>query len=235
MDFRTNRSPKPGRRAGLRGRHWLVLLSLGVCLATSNSMAESGKNRDREMLRRVQQQMQQIQSQVSSLEQEKARLGQDLEKADKEAKAAKSRVYRLNRELKSEQAKSDGLAKELEQTKQELGSSQERLAQTSKLLEVRTRDLQQTSQNLALTQAEKQRLEGVKAWQETEIGLCEGKNKQLYGIGRELMVRFQNKSCAEITAENNPFTGPRRVEVENLMEQYRDQLDDQKIIKPPGG
>ncbi len=48
------------------------------------------------------------------------------------------------------------------------------------------------------------------------------------------MTRFEQKTCGEILAQKEPFTGLKRVEVENLLEEYRDKLDEQKLIKPPG-
>lgn len=63
----------------------------------------------------------------------------------------------------------------------------------------------------------------------------EGKNLKLYQTGRELMTRFEQKSYGEILAQKELFTGLKRVEIENLQEEYRNKLDEQKLIKPPGG
>jgi hypothetical protein len=42
------------------------------------------------------------------------------------------------------------------------------------------------------------------------------------------MDRFEHKTCGERLAEKEPFTGFKKVETENLLEEYRDKLDDQK-------
>jgi hypothetical protein len=49
------------------------------------------------------------------------------------------------------------------------------------------------------------------------------------------MTRFEQKSCNEILVQKEPLFGLKRVEIENLLEEYRDKLDEQKLIKAPGG
>lgn len=216
-------------------RHFVVLMLLGMLLPGMTLAAEPEKKAQREremMMRRMQQQMQ---GQVTALEQEKAKLSQDLDTAAKAAKAAKDGAARTGRNLKAEQIKNGALAKELEQTKQELAATQERLAQTETKLSETTRALSETRQTLAATTADKATLEGIKSRNEREIALCEDKNSKLYGIGRELMTRLETKSCNQVEAGLTVFTGQKRVEVENLLEEYRDKLDEEKILKAPGG
>ncbi|NWG87714.1 MAG: hypothetical protein HXY26_09465 [Hydrogenophilaceae bacterium] len=200
---------------------WLALLVVASLAAGSPALAGSGKDREREAVRRVQQQMQQMQGQLSTLEQEKASLTENLAESEKAAKAAQGKAGRLDRELKQERERREALEKELAATKEQLDKTQ-----TS---------LDETSRTLATTEAEKKRLEAIKALREKEIALCEDKNKTLYQLGRDLMARFEQKSCGEILAQKEPFSGLKRVDIENLLEEYRDKLDEQKIIKPPGG
>lgn len=213
----------------------LVALLLAALVAAPAAAGDKKADREKQMQRRLQQQMQQMQGQVAGLEQDKAQLGQDLAAAEKTAKAAGGRAARLARELKTEKAQREVQGKELEQAKQDLAATRERLAQTEARLADTAKNLARTGQTLAETEADKRRLEGVKARQERDIALCEDKNLQLYQTGRELMVRFEQKSCGEIMAQKEPFTGIKRVEIENLLEEYRDKLDGQKLIKPPGG
>jgi hypothetical protein len=123
----------------------------------------------------------------------------------------------------------------MEQVKQNLAGVRERLEQTAGRLTETQQTLAQTQRTLATTEADKRNLEGIKARNEREIALCEGKNLKLFQTGRELMVRFEKKTCGEVMAQGEPFTGLKRVEIENLLEEYRDKLDEQKLIKPPGG
>lgn len=212
-----------------RGR-LVILLVVGALISGPVWAADKKNNRERELLRRVQQ----MQRQVSTLEQEKAGLSQELEAAGKELQSAKNTSARLGRELKAERLKREGLEKELGLARQELASAKEKLVQTETSLAETAGTLKETRQTLAATDAAKKNLETVKAHNEREIALCEDKNGKLYRYGRELMVRYEKKSCADAMAQKEPFAGLRQVEIENLLEEYRDKLDAERAIKAPG-
>ncbi len=212
---------------------WLILCGLASGPGFAGSDKKAG--REKEALRRVQMQLQQVQGQVATLEQEKSQLGSQLDQARKEARAVQGKLRKLIQSLSEEKSRGEQLRKEVEEVKQALASSKSRLADTEAGLAETSNKLQRTQQTLARTEADKRQLEGVKLRNEKEIASCEDKNLKLYQTGRALMTRFEQKSCGEILAQKEPFTGLKRVEVENLLEEYRDKLDEQKLIKPPGG
>lgn len=220
--------------------HTLARLFLALAVASMLwgpvwAASDKKANREKEALRRAQTQLQQAQGQLSALEQEKAKLGAERDKAVKEAKAVQGRLRKAERSLGEEKTRGEQLSRELEGTKQDLASTRTRLTDTETRLADTAKTLFQTQQTLARTEADKRGLEGVKVRQEKEIAACEDKNLKLYRTGRELMTRFEQKTCGEILAQKEPFTGLKRVEIENLLEEYRDKLDEQKLIKPPGG
>jgi hypothetical protein len=214
---------------------WVTLLLL-CSLAVGSVQASSDKkaNREREALRRAQMQLQQTQGQLATLEADNAKLGAERDLALKESKAAQSKVRKLNKSLAEEKQQAAQLLKDMEAHKQDFAASQTRLTDTEAKLAETAKTLAQTRQTLAQTEADKRQLDGVKSRQEREIASCETKNLKLYQTGRDLMTRFEQKSCGEILAQKEPFTGLKRVEVENLLEEYRDKLDEQKLIKAPG-
>ena len=57
--------------------------------------------------------------------------------------------------------------------------------------------------------------------------------KNLAGLGREMMARYRDKTCMDALKQAEPFTGVRKVEVENLLEAWRDQIDAQTVAAPP--
>lgn len=206
-------------------------LALLVCLASITLHAEASDkkaSREREALRRVQQQLSQVQGGMATLEQEKTKLTADLGEAQESSKAMESKAARLQRELGSSKQQVSALANELTLAKEELATTSQQLAETSKTLAGTTQSLQQT-------EAEKRNLEAIKARNEREMASCERKNVALYEVGRSLMDRFEHKTCGETLAQKEPFTGLKQVETENLLEEYRDKLDDQKLLKAPGG
>lgn len=212
----------------------LVLITLFFALASAPALAEKKPNREREAVRRVQMQLQQVQGQIAALEEEKTKLGDEREQARKEAKAVKGKVGKLDKALSEEKARGEQLQKDLEAAKQEQAATKASLLESETRLAETAKNLLQTQQTLARTEADKRQLEVLKVRQEKEIAGSEAKNLKLYQTGRELMTRFEQKSCAETLAQKEPFTGLKRVEIENLLEEYRDKLDEQKLIKPPG-
>lgn len=205
----------------------MLLLCLAVA-APHAGAADRKASREREALRRVQQQLSQAQGDLAAAEQEKARLAADLEKAQASSKAEAGKVASLQHGLGASKQQLAAASSELAQVKETLATTAQQLAETRKTLAETTQTLQQT-------EAEKRRLETVKASNERDIAACEHKNLALYEVGRSLMDRFEHKSCGEILAEKEPFTGIRKVETENLLEEYRDKLDEQKLVKAPGG
>jgi chromosome segregation ATPase len=209
----------------------VLSLAIMMCMAGMAPHADASDkraSREREALRRVQQQLSQVQGQLDAVEQEKGKLAADLEQARALSKAVEDKAASLQRGLGTSKQQLASAAHELTQVKEELTTTAQRLAETQKILADTTRVLQQT-------QAEKRDLEATKTRNERDIAACERKNLALYSVGRSLMDRFEHKTCGEILAEKEPFSGLKKVETENLLEEYRDKLDDQKLIKPPGG
>ncbi|MEQ1592648.1 MAG: hypothetical protein ABL892_09695 [Thiobacillaceae bacterium] len=218
-----------------RKRALSVVLLLCLTGTALHAEATDKSSREREALRRMQQQLSQVQGQVGALEEEKTRMADDLDKAQKSSKSVESKAERLQRELGAGKRQQVSLTKELTVTREELATTTQRLAETQKALSETSNKLTDTTRTLQQTDAEKRNLESIKQRNERDIASCERKNVALYELGRSLMYRFENKSCAETLAQKEPFTGLKQVETENLLEEYRDKLDDQKLIKPPGG
>lgn len=207
-----------------------VLLCLGML---SPAHAADKKNREREALRRMQQQLSQVKGQLGTLEQEKAKLVEDLDKVQASSKAAESEAARLQGEVKASKRQQISVARELTLVKEKLATTEQRLSETQQTLTETTAKLTETTRALQQSDAEKRNLETVRVRNEGDLASCERKNVALYQVGRSLMDRFEHKTCGEILAQKDPFTGLKRVETENLLEEYRDKLDEQKWIRPP--
>ena len=220
-----NRTKQNTARSGVLS---MVLLLCLAGLSLHAGAADKKAGREHEAMRRAQQQLAQAQGQIATLEQENAKLTGNLGKSQAAAKAAEGQSASLQHEVKAGKQQQSSQAKELAQVKADLGTAAQQLADTRKNLDETSRALQQAS-------ADKNALQALKSRNEREIGACESKNLALYKLGRSLMERFENKSCGETLTQGDPFTGIKRVETENLLEEYRDKLDEQKLIKPPGG
>jgi septal ring factor EnvC (AmiA/AmiB activator) len=212
-------------------RMGMLTVLLLLCMSGTAMHAEASDkkaSREREALRRVQQQLSQVQGEMTAIEQEKSRLMADLEQARASSSSVESKAARLQHGLNASKQQLSALTHELVLVKEGLATTARQLDETRKTLD-------ETAQALQQTKAEKNHLEGIKARNERELASCERKNVALYGVGRSLMDRFESKTCGETLVQKEPFTGLKQVETENLLEEYRDKLDDQKYIKAPDG
>jgi chromosome segregation ATPase len=197
-----------------------------MMLAAHADASDKRASREREALRRTQQALSQTQADLSAAQQEKAGLAENLEKTLSASRAAEEKVSRLQREHGASTRQIASLTQALTLAKEELTTTAQHLAETRKTLA-------ETTQSLQAVTADKRNLEDLRTRNTREIAACERKNLALYDLGRSLMDRFEHKTCGEVLAEKEPFTGLRKVETENLLEAYRDKLDDQKWVKAP--
>ena len=206
----------------------LMQLVLASTVLTGNAWGEDkGASREREALRRVQQQVQQIRQEktvlegkVADFEQEKATLAQE---KDKLIGGAQARA-------KSESAKREKLQLALDAMtleKQTLQAQKTELDQ--RLLDLTTKQAS-TERELIQTQAQRKTLESTLLTRDQQVASCEDKNSRLYRYGRDLIEQCRDHSASDAVLRLEPFTGIKRVAIENLLEEYRDKFDAQKVI-----
>ncbi|HSZ74298.1 MAG TPA: hypothetical protein VK779_05715, partial [Rhizomicrobium sp.] len=58
---------------------------------------------------------------------------------------------------------------------------------------------------------------------------CEAKNDKLLAVGKEILDAYSKFSFNDAVFANEPFIGERRVELENLAQDYGDKLYDGKF------
>ncbi len=171
--------------------------------------------RERQALHRMQQQLSEMQQQKSAVEQEKAALEEALKKNHGEAESHKRaaasaaiKVSRLEKDVELANSEKSGLRTQLE----EAGKRNEELSSQRKQLE---NDLKNTATALAK--------------QNEQRKLCETSNGELYRIGQELVDWYSEKGPLNAILEAEPFTRLKSVEMENLLESYRDKLEGQRL------
>ncbi len=205
-------------------RYWIM--GLVAALAAAPLWA-SDDSRERQMLRRMQQQVQQIEQARVQAEQDKAAaladkdgLEREVEKLKDSAKrlaGARSARARAERALKAAQDEIDTLKSKLADTEAKLAESQ---AQA-----------RATAGRLADTESAKKQTESALAGVRLDLRTCGEHNGRLYALSREMMGKYRDKSCQDALAQAEPFTGLKKVEVENLLETWRDKADAEKL--PP--
>lgn len=197
-------------------KKWAISWVVVALLATPAWAAN--ESREKQMLRRMQQQVQQTEQARAQAEQEKTAALADKAAAEAELK----KLGAAERKLSAEQAARSRAESGLKSTQSELEGLKARLAETDKKLADSLALQRATSGKLAQTE---QQLAGHR----DDLKLCRTHNASLYTLGREMMQKYHDKSCQDALAQAEPFTGLKRIEVENLMETWRDQLDRDKL------
>jgi len=200
-----------------------LIIGCLVLVVATPLYAANKKDPAKEAQRRMQMQMKQVQDEKAAVEQEKAALGKELETLKKKTGEIESSVARANRR---------GVAaeKEAEALKQAKIELSEKITQLEKQFSESQLSLRDTRQSLQQETSQKQRLEQNLSTRDKELGVCETKNKALYQYQVELLNRAQNRGSLDVLLEKEPFTGVKRIEIENLMEEYRNKIDKEQIV-----
>lgn len=185
----------------------------------------ANESREKQMLRRMQQQVQQIEQARAQAEQDKAAALADKEAAERELE----KFGVTKRQLAGERAARSRMEAELKIMQTENDALKTRLADTEKQLVDSVALQQATAQRLAQTESAKKHTEGELSGTVRELQTCQTHNGSLYTLGREMMQKYRDKSCQDALAQAEPFTGLKKVEVENLLENWRDRLDREKL------
>ena len=175
--------------------------------------------KERQALRRMQQQLNEIQQQKLAVDQEKLALEESLKKNQSEtesyrraaataAAGAAIRISRLEKDVELANNEKAELRAQLDQA----GKQNEELSGQRKQME-------QDLKNIGVSLAK----------QNEQRKLCETHNGELYRIGRELVDWYSAKGALNAILEAEPFTRMKSVEMENLLESYRDKLEGQRL------
>lgn len=225
----------------------LLLLLLATSLALPTMAQESKRDsREREALRRAQQQVQKSAQDLSALqqkfdaaEQERAKLADEVGGALSRAKSESARGQRLQRDLQNVTGERDALqtlTTGQERKLQELTAEHERKlqalnAEQERKLQELTAKNEQLARDLTGAQQRGRQLDTQGAGLRERVAACEDRNTQLYATGRSLIEQCRDRSATDTVLRLEPFTGMGRVGIENMLETHRDKLEEQKT--PP--
>ena len=190
-----------------------------VLLAASLALPAHGADKKADAAR---EQVKRLQQSQRKLEQEKAQLVQEKAALDGQLKEATEKLDDARKQAGAATRKSTTLDKELAATKAEKESLAAKLADAEQRL-ARMTEQQRTAE------AERKRLDTLAAQQKQSIAGCEAMNDKLHAQGVALLEKYQAKSCFDTALQGEPFTGLKRVETENFVEDSREKLDEQKL------
>ena len=190
----------------------LSAVMLLVAIAGSDARADADTDRLREALRSATAQTRALEDQRTALQAKVAEF--DREKAAMVAQitAAKAQV------------------KEIEKTNREaVAEFNERLEDRNQTLEKWKSAYEEAATVARAKDAERAKFEGQAASFKASTKSCMAKNALLTKVGRELLHRYEGVSFGDMVVINEPLVGARRVQVQNLLQDFDDKLLEQKV------
>lgn len=199
----------------------LLAAALALPVGAQDKKADAAK----EQVRRLQQQQRKLEQEKSQLVGEKSALETRVKEAEtrldetqRKSEAAARRAATLVRDLKEAEVREADL-------RAEKGKLADQLAETEKRLT-------EISLRWRKEEEERKRLEALAAQQKQSIEQCEERNAKLYDQGVAILERYRSKGCFDAALQSEPFTGIKRVRIENFIEDSRDRLDESRLNPP---
>ena len=198
----------------------LPLLLLSLLAGGAQAQGQKGQSMEERLraeLRNVTAQLQQTRGELELLKAKGA-------PAAKAAPAAAPASDGLKKELARSQSQ---LAQERAQ-REKLAAEQQRGAAAAQETAASLAQYRQASEQLAATgkqlAAERARLDGEVATQRGALARCEAKNAQLYATGQEILQAYESLDVLGVMKARQPFAAQSRVKLEQIAQQYGDQL-----------
>ena len=128
----------------------------------------------------------------------------------------------------------DALQAEVAQLKADLGAVKAKKTNTDGALVKSKETLREIQENLDKTLSEKQVAEASATERGRQLEQCTIKNTKLYELNGELLQRYARKGVMDAMVRREPFTGLKKVEMENLLQDLQDKNDEQRIPTEQG-
>ena len=227
-----------------------LLFALCFSVLAGSSWAQA-PSREQEQIRRLRQQVQQLQDERTAaqdmarksgnekkiaeeakadLEGQTKRLGSSLEAVRNKAAAQTRRVNELEAGLAAIRTERDAIRAQQSDTTQRLAQERATLAQARAQQAVQQTQLVGQQTQLVGQQTQLAALGTQKDALSSQLDAAVRNNLALHALGLELLSRYEGKGVLESLSAREPFLQIKRVELENLVQDYRDKLDRQRVI-----
>jgi len=209
-------------------KHLNIVLCLMVALgtlSTAGAADDSKSSREREMLRRAQEALRQSQTESSALAQGKS-------EAEQKLKAADSQLESLRSTSKSEQA---GLRAKLKTAADNEATLNAQLDSARKQIAELTAKQTEAMRMLNERESLLKRVQGDLDSSRAAGTSCEAKNVELYEYSQDLAQRYEHKGVWTAMRQKEPVTGLGGVEMDNLLQEYREKFASQRVQPAAAG
>jgi len=195
----------------------MALAALACCAAAGFAAAQSD-----DPLARLRAALRDATVRVRQLEDENANLLAKQAELERGRLAATQKAAEAEKGLSALRGQASSSKEELERTTQ---ASKETLAKW----EAAYKEAAATAQ---ARDADAKRMEAALTALREQNRSAEEKNAKLYQLGGELLDLYEHKSVLDIAGAGEPFTKLKRVEDENVVQEYEDKLRDNHVTHP---
>jgi chromosome segregation ATPase len=140
--------------------------------------------------------------------------------------AAKSQAEDENKRLNDQVASLTAKSNKTEKTLAEQAAELEEFKAAIKNWQTAYQQITDSAQK---TEAERAKLTGQVIALQRQAEDQERRNAALFKIGNEILTRYEHFGLGDALGAKEPFVGITRVKLENLVQDYKDKLADQKI------
>jgi chromosome segregation ATPase len=205
-----------------------VIVSLLVAASLTGSggaWSEAARREGGGDMARLQMMLQQLNTEKTNLSAENTKLKAELEKTSKELEAAArdrdagtQKLGRSSQDLANTQGKADALQRGFDTLK----SRFEQLVEQFRTTVATMQELEQERNQLASNVAD----------YEVRVEACERNNEALYKADLELIDLYERKGVMTSLMQRESVSGLKRVQIENLMDEYRGLAEDMRLRDP---
>lgn len=204
----------------------VALIAVALTSGSIHAWGEAARREGGGDTARLQMMLQQLNTEKTNLSTDNAKLKAELDKTKKELEAAlkerdagTQKLGRSSQDLVNTQAKADALQRGFDALKSRFDELVEQFRATVTAM----KDLEQEKDRLATSVSE----------YDARVKVCERNNDALYKTNLELIDLYEHKGVFTSLMQHEPVTKLKKVEIENLMDRYRQLADDMRLKTVP--
>jgi chromosome segregation ATPase len=205
----------------------VLAAALHPAFAQQDRSAEKAARRQQQQVQQLQQQVTQAQAEKAKVEQDKAAIAKELQDkaqaASRAGAAQKASVAKLAA-LEAEKTQLAAKVSELERVLDDVKRTAEQA------LADKDRDLLRAATAFKAKEGERADWQGRFGQQVRMATECTDKNERLLRLNAELLSRWQGKGVFDALRQREPVLGFNDVQIFNLVQDYRDRADAERFV-----
>ena len=195
-------------------------LSQPAIAADKDKAAKQQEKRMRQMVKQAQAEKQELQT---KFDQESAKLKQDAEAEQAKNAALQGSVASANRKNTALNADLEKLRQDKSKLENDLQALQEKFSQSEAQL-AEARELNRKGET------ERKSMQAAIINKQQQVNASQEKNARLHDFGLQLVKIYEKPSTYQQVMRDEKFTQLKRVELENILQDYRDKLDEARVV-----